>query len=78
MLDRMIMQLANFSVRQNQIEEQYEKSFAKLKESLDVVKKMRKGRTMKIQSELIEGDPTMVTPVGNQLEWGLCLSSSYP
>ncbi|KAG5610793.1 hypothetical protein H5410_022074 [Solanum commersonii] len=54
MLDRMIMQLANFSVRQNQIEEQYEKSFAKLKESLDVVKKMRKGRTMKIQSELKE------------------------
>jgi len=38
MLERMTMELANFSVRQNQIEDQHEKSFAELKEALEAVK----------------------------------------
>jgi len=65
MLDRMTMELANFSVRQNQIEEQHEKSFAELKEALDAVKKNDKGKN----HEETEGAGEIYTPSGQPMAW---------
>ncbi|KAG5591172.1 hypothetical protein H5410_041686 [Solanum commersonii] len=53
MLERMTMDLANFSVRLNQIKDQHEKYFAELKKSLKVVKRGDKALILFFGAELI-------------------------
>ncbi|KAH0693545.1 hypothetical protein KY285_020642 [Solanum tuberosum] len=65
MLERMTMELANFLVRQNQIEDQHEKSFAELKEALEAVKRGDKGKAI----EESKGNGEMYTPSVQPMAW---------
>ncbi|KAH0679674.1 hypothetical protein KY284_020759 [Solanum tuberosum] len=65
MLERMTMELANFLVRQNQIEDQHEKSFAELKEALEAVKRGDKGKAV----EESKGNGEMYTPSVQPMAW---------
>ncbi|WMV14797.1 hypothetical protein MTR67_008182 [Solanum verrucosum] len=64
MLDRMTMEMANFTVRQNQIEAHYEKTFSELKQTLDAVKEKDKGKTV----EEVDGGE-IYTPSGHPMAW---------
>lgn len=50
----MTTELANFSIKLNQIEDEHEKSFAELKESLEAIREVIKGRNMKIQRDQVK------------------------
>jgi len=65
MLERMTMELANFLVRQNQIEDQHEKSFAELKEALEAMKRGDKGKDV----EESKGNGEMYTPSVQPMAW---------
>ncbi|XP_015161375.1 uncharacterized protein [Solanum tuberosum] len=69
MLDRMTMEMANFTVRQNQIEAHHEKAFSELKQTLDAVKEKDKGKTVE-EVDGAGGNPNMVTPGGYQMGMG--------
>ncbi|KAH0683132.1 hypothetical protein KY290_021721 [Solanum tuberosum] len=65
MLERMTMELVNFSVRQNQIKDEHEKSFAELKEALEAVKRGDKGKAV----EESKGNGEMYTPSVQPMAW---------
>lgn len=65
MLDRLTMEMANFTVRQNQIEDNHEKSFAEMRESLEAVKRSEKGKV--VADVDLAGE--LYTPSGNPMAW---------
>ncbi|KAG5616241.1 hypothetical protein H5410_016065 [Solanum commersonii] len=63
MFDRMTVELANFTVRQNHSEEQHEKAIAGLRESLTTIQKANRGKGTNIS----EGPSETYTPSGNPM-----------
>ncbi|XP_019266920.1 PREDICTED: uncharacterized protein LOC109244312 [Nicotiana attenuata] len=65
MFERMTVEIANFSVRQTQLENQHERAFAELKESIDAVKRYDRGKGI----EDLDGGGEIYTPTGNPAAW---------
>ncbi|XP_019264304.1 PREDICTED: uncharacterized protein LOC109241930 [Nicotiana attenuata] len=65
MFERMTVEIANFSVRQTQLENQHERDFAELKESIDAVKRYDRGKGI----EDLDGGGEIYTPTGNPAAW---------
>ncbi|KAH0696203.1 hypothetical protein KY289_013685 [Solanum tuberosum] len=65
MFERMTIEIANLTVRQTQWENQYEKAFGELKESLDEVRKFDRGKSVEGQ----DGSGEIYTPSGNPMAW---------
>ena len=63
MFNWMTLELANFTVTQNQIEEQHEKAIAGLQESLTTMHKAHRGKGTNIS----EGPGEIYTPSGNPM-----------
>ncbi|KAG5574395.1 hypothetical protein H5410_054529 [Solanum commersonii] len=71
MFDRMTLEMANFTMRQNQIEEQHEKAIAALRESINTAITNEKGKG--VTSSEAPGD--IYTPSGNPMVWATTVST---
>lgn len=60
MLERITLEIVNVSMRQTQMEDHHEKSFAVLKESLEAARMTDKGK----RAEVTEGGGDIYTPSG--------------
>ncbi|KAH0686049.1 hypothetical protein KY285_016592 [Solanum tuberosum] len=74
MFNRMTLELANFTVRQNQSEEQQEKAIAGLRESLTTIQKADRGK----RTNISEGPSETYTPSGNPMVWTTSVSVGNP
>ncbi|WMV50037.1 hypothetical protein MTR67_043422 [Solanum verrucosum] len=65
MSERMTIEIANLSVRQTQWENQHEKAFGELKESLDVGRRFYRGKSVEGQ----DGSGDIYTLSGYPMAW---------
>ncbi|KAH0682696.1 hypothetical protein KY290_021283 [Solanum tuberosum] len=65
MFEKMTIELSNLTVRQTQWENQHEKVFGELKESLDEVRRFDRGKSVEGQ----DGSGEIYTPSGNPMAW---------
>ncbi|XP_016542938.1 uncharacterized protein LOC107843216 isoform X2 [Capsicum annuum] len=73
MFDLMTMEMANFSLRQNQIEEQHEKAINSLRESINAIQKGDRGK-----GNAISEGAEIYTPSGNPMIWATFVSTGNP
>ncbi|KAH0716770.1 hypothetical protein KY285_012801 [Solanum tuberosum] len=74
MFDRMTLEMANFTMRQNQIEEQHENAIAALRESINTATTKEKGKG--VTSSEAPGD--IYTPSGTPMVWATTVSTGNP
>ncbi|WMV07682.1 hypothetical protein MTR67_001067 [Solanum verrucosum] len=65
MMERMTMEIANFTMRQNQLEGQHEKAFTELKDSIDEVRKYDRGKNQEVHDTGENAE--IYTPSGNPM-----------
>lgn len=63
MFERITLEIANFNVRQNQLEAQHEKALAELKKSIEETRRFDRGKSFEGQDKGNEVD----TPSGNPM-----------
>ncbi|KAG5618502.1 hypothetical protein H5410_018326 [Solanum commersonii] len=68
MMERMTVEIANFTMRQNQLEGQHEKTFAELKDSIDEVRRYDRGKNQEVH-DTGGGNAEIYTPSGNPMAW---------
>jgi len=68
MMERMTVEIANFTMRQNQLEGQHEKAFAELKDSIDEVRWYDRGKNREVH-DTGGGNAEIYTPSGNPMAW---------
>ncbi|KAG5632379.1 hypothetical protein H5410_004096 [Solanum commersonii] len=69
MMERMTVEIANFTMRQNQLEGQHEKAFAELKDSIDEVRRYDRGKNQEEVHDIGGGNKEIYTLSGNPMAW---------
>ncbi|WMV09583.1 hypothetical protein MTR67_002968 [Solanum verrucosum] len=68
MIERMKVEIANFTMRQNQLEGQHEKAFVELKDSIDELRRYDRGKNQEVH-DTGGGNTKIYTLSGNPMAW---------
>lgn len=77
MMERMTVEIANFTMRQAQLESQHEKALAELKESIEEVRRYDRGKNTEVPDTGC-GNGEIYTPSGNPMGGYLILQGFPP